>query len=368
MARDRTRRRGRPPSPLAAHRRVAKALRERIRSGAWPTGHVIPTWKELSRTFGVGVRVIQHATNAVKQDGMLAFTPQRRLIVRDWNSPGTAMESRLLVLMTTNPRLYLNGGLYDALLVGILRGAGELSVPVVVAHDDRLRRAVPAELLEDPLRGVLIVGKISAEALRGYQRLRIPVVLADHPGGNWKLHAACVDNESATHAAVEKMMALGHRRIAFVRRLHTDGVYDVDPDSRERHKAFVAAMAKAGVCAAKNLTFSFFSKDSPDAPGIKALFTRKPAVSAVLASDAHGAGLVLEAAAKRGLNVPRDLSIVTYGPLDGNEPFYAGHRFDFRALGQSAALLTASPRSPPQRVAVPGTWAAGKTLAAVRKT
>jgi DNA-binding LacI/PurR family transcriptional regulator len=277
------------------------------------------------------------------------------------------MESRILVLLTSNPRLYLGGGLYDALLIGILRGAGELSVPVVVAYDSRLRRAVPAELLEDPLRGIVIVGKIGAEALRGYQRLRIPVVLADHPGGNWNLHAACVDNQSTTHAAIEKMMALGHRRIAFVRRLHTDGVYDVDPDSRERQKAFVTAMEKAGVRAA-NLVFSFFSKDSPDASGIQALFARKPAFSAVLTSDAQGAGLVREAAARRGLNVPRDLSIVTYGAMDGSEPFYAGPRFDFRALGQSAALLTAAPRSPPQRVAVPGIWAAGKTLAVVRKT
>src|SRR3990172_11630125 len=107
--------RGRPPAPDAAYRRVAEELRRRMRSGIWPPGTLLPPWRELAREFRVGMRVIQRACEALKRDGLLALTPQRRLVARDWNSPGTALEGRILVLLTTNPKLYFGAALTDEL-------------------------------------------------------------------------------------------------------------------------------------------------------------------------------------------------------------------------------------------------------------
>ena len=237
-----------------------------------------------------------------------------------------------------------------------------------MAYDDRLRNSVPAELLEAPLRGVALVGKLGPAALRGWEKVHVPVVLADHPGGSWKLHAAGVDNAGATREAVRRLLALGHRRMAFVRRVHTFGVHDVEPDSRERQKVFLAALEEAGMSGAEAAVYSVFAQDTAAAPGIAALFTQTPRFTAVLAADAGCAGLVREAARARGLHVPRDLSLVTYEPLGPREPFFAGPRFDFREVGRRAARLAGAPRVPSQRVRVPGVWADGKTLALARET
>ncbi|MCW8131321.1 MAG: substrate-binding domain-containing protein [Planctomycetota bacterium] len=353
-------RKGRPPASNAAHRIVAADLRRRMRSGEWPPGTVLPPWRALARHYRVSVRVIQHAAGALKRDGLLALTAQRRLAARDWNSPGTALESRLLVLLTTSPRLSVGNPLLDDLLLGILKGAGERAVPVVFAYDDRLRAHVPAELLEAPLSGVVIQGKIGAQALRGWEKVAVPVVLADHPGAAWKLHASGVDNEGATREAVRRMLDLGHRRLAFVRRVHTHGVHEVEPDSRERQQAFEAALA--GVPGAKGEVFSVFANDTSEAAGIAGIFRRGARSTAVLAADEGAGALIVQAARDRGLTVPRDLSIVAFGQARAGDPAFAGPRFDFREIGRMAARLTEAPRTPPRRARHAGTWNDGRTL------
>lgn len=355
-------RRGRPPEAHAAYRRVAEDLRRRMRSGEWPPGTVLPPWRLLARTYGVGVRVIQRAAEALKQDGLLALSPQRRLVARDWNSPGTALDSRLLVLMTTSPRLYLGSPLGDELLLGVLQGAGELTSPVLIAYDDRLCTQVPAELLEAPLRGVVIVGKIGAEALRDWEKVAVPVVLADQPGGNWKLHASSVDNAAATRESVRRLLALGHRRLAFLRRMHTDHVHDVDPDSRERQRAFEAELAACGRAGIKTGVFSFFPKDTYTAPGIAAIFKDAQRFTAVIASDEGCARLVLQAAQERGVAVPRDLSVAAFSILKSANTHLSGPRIDIREIGRAAALLAGEPRHPPRRQNHAGLWHEGKTI------
>ncbi|MBI3832652.1 MAG: substrate-binding domain-containing protein [Planctomycetes bacterium] len=353
---------GRPPEPGAAYRRIAADLRRRMRSGEWPPGAVLPPWRALAHTYRVGVRVIQRASEALKRDGLLAANAQRRLVARNWDSPGTAMESRILVLLTSNPWLFLGQAYTDDLLLGILRGAGEVSAPVVVAYDDRLCTGVPAELLEAPLRGVVIVGKIGSSALRAWEKVAVPVVLADHPGGNWKLHASSVDNAGATREAVRRLLERGHRRLAFVRRMHTHHVHDVDPDARERQQVFEAERAACGIGGVKTEVFSFFSQDRFDAPGIAAIFKHAPRFTAVVTSDTGGATLVLQAARAAGLAVPRDLSVLSYGYVRTEDPAVSGPRFDFREVGRMAARLVASPRSPPQHATATSTWFEGKTF------
>jgi DNA-binding LacI/PurR family transcriptional regulator len=337
-----------------------------MRSGEFPPGAVLPPWRAMAQHYRVGVRVIQHAVEALKRDGLVAATPQRRLVARDWDSPGTALETKVLVLMSTSPRLWLGPHGNDELLLGITLGVGQLTSPMLLAYDDRLRNHVPAELLESPIRGVVLVGKHSAAVLRAWERVQVPVVLADRPGGALKLHAASIDNAGATSEIVERLRALGHRRIAFVRRMHTDGVYDVDPDSRERQTAFAAAMEK--ITTRTDAVYSIFSKDTADAAGLKSLFARKPRFTAVLTVDQTCAGLVLEAASRRGLTVPHDLSIAIYAPLEPGDVKFSGLRFDFRELGRNAARLAGMPRVPPQRFKLPGKWMPGSTIAPAPKT
>lgn len=349
--------RGRPASPAAAHRRIAEDLRKRMRGGEFPPGAVLPSWRALARHYGVGVRAVQLACEALKRDKLLAPTPAGRLAARDWDSPGTALDQAVLLVMTTSPALMLRGGLIPELHRGIVLGVGELKAPLLLVYDDRLREKMPAELLERPLKGVIVLGKVATAALRDYEKLRVPVAVADHPGKPFKLHAAGADNAGAVAQLLERLQALGHKRIAFLRRMHTRGVHEVEPDSRARQEAFEAlhrGAKGAGV-------YSVFSRDGPDAPAFRALLAARPRYTAAIAGDTGIAELLRQAAAERGLQVPKDLSVATFAPENDAHPF-TSVRFDFAEIGRRAARLLDQPKSPPQHVKVPGTWFEGRTV------
>lgn len=349
--------RGRPASPDAAHRRVAEDLRKRMRGGEFPPGAVLPSWRALAAHYGVGVRAVQLACEALKRDKLLAPTPAGRLAARDWDSPGTALDQAVLLVMTTSPALAMRGGLAPELHRGIVLGIGELKAPLLLVYDDRLREKMPAELLERPLKGVVVLGKVAAAALRDYEKLRVPVVVADHPGKPYKLHAAGADNAGAVALLVGRLQALGHKRIAFLRRMHTKGVHEVEPDSRARQEAFealVGASRGAGV-------YSVFSKDDASAPAFRALLAARPRYTAAIAGDAGIAELLRKAAAERGLQVPKDLSVATFA-ASGDAHAFTSLRFDFAEIGRRAAHLLAQPKAPPQHVKVPGVWFEGRTI------
>lgn len=357
--------RGRPPVADTAHRLLAEVFRRRIRDGTWPPGAVIPPWRTLAREHKVSARVVQLACESLKQDGLLAATPQRRLVACDPRSPGLDLSKNILVLLTSSPALMLNGRMYAELLEGILRGAGECACPVQIAYDDRLSNHVPRELLERPCLGIVLVGKVSVQALKRYAKLNVPVVLADHPATPLALHTAGVDNRQATRLLVERLAALGHRRIAFLRRLSIHHVHQVDPDAHERQRELLAAvadLADSGRGARACEVFSFFPNDGPEAPAFRAILNARKPFSAVIAGDPGTARFFMQAAQAAGRRVPQECSVLAYATL-ADAGSVAGVGFDFREVGRLAARLAAQPQRPPQRLQTPGRWLEGPTLA-----
>ncbi|MCK6470492.1 MAG: substrate-binding domain-containing protein [Planctomycetes bacterium] len=349
--------RGRPASPDAAHRRIAEDLRKRMRGGEFPPGAVLPSWRALAKHYGVGVRAVQLACEALKRDKLLAPTPAGRLAARDWDSPGTALDQTVLLVMTTSPALVMKGSLFAQLHHGIVLGVAELKAPLLLVYDDRLREKMPAELFDRPLKGAVLLGKVSTAALRDYEKLRVPVAVADHPGKPFKLHAAGADNAGAVAQLVERLQALGHKRIAFLRRMHTRGVHEVEPDSRARQEAYEALLGGAKGAS----VYSVFSRDDASAPAFRALLAARPRYTAAIASDVGIAGLLRQAAAERSLQVPKDLSVATFA-ADGDANNFTSLRFDFAEIGRRAARLLELPKTPPQHVKVPGAWFEGCTI------
>ena len=116
--------------------------------------------------------------------------------------------------------------------------------------------------------------------------------------------ATAIDNVAAAHAMTTRLIELGHRRIGFVAG-PTD--YAV---SAERERGFGLAMAEAGLTAPPDLVrrgdFGFGS-------GMAAAVDLIPAGATAIfaASDAMAAGVLAEGH-RRGLSLPRDLSVVGF--------------------------------------------------------
>ncbi len=165
--------------------------------------------------------------------------------------------------------------------------------------------------------------------------LGVPAVVAGHPVGPCPFPALETDHETGMQALVEHLVALGHRRVAFV------GADERLEHVQVRRRVWESTLHAAGGRPAP----AAFASPSCDPRGIAAarnvLAGPEPPTAVVFSSDALAmAGL--GAARERGLRVPEDLSVCGFddSPMAALAlPALTSVRVDYLGFGEAAAGL-----------------------------
>lgn len=205
------------------------------------------------------------------------------------------------------------------LLEGMLTAAGELGITLQVEHagacatdlasfaGERLVTAIVERVLESTDGLILVTMTADENLAAACQAHRVPVISIDPaatpPAGMVSLAST---NWRGAKEATEHLLALGHTRIA-VAAGPASSVPTVD-----RVAGYRSALAQAGVPYDPGMVRYGDYSVASGAAALPALLDLRPRPTAVLAlSDRVGVG-VLAAARERGLNVPRDLSVVGF--------------------------------------------------------
>ncbi len=218
-----------------------------------------------------------------------------------------AAQGTRIALIYTNP----SGAYLSELLVGALRGAARTAVQLVVdswdgfnAEAERtaaraLARSVAGVLLPPPLceSKAVVAELVAAE---------VPVVaLASARFGDDLSHVR-IDDFRASREITAHLLALGHTRIGYIKG------HPNQTASARRYEGFQAALAEAGISQDAGLVQQgYFTYRSGLEAAEKLLARRKPP-TAIIASNDDMAAAVVSVAHRRGLEVPRDLSVVGY--------------------------------------------------------
>lgn len=233
-----------------------------------------------------------------------------------------------LVLSTDAGRSYLPDGLF----AGIHDALSAKGIRLIVSKlpDATLTDAhvMPVVLREWSCDGLLInyTDRVPEKMIRLLANYRIPSVWINRQS---PADCVCYDDAGAAQAATRHLLALGHRRIAYL---------DFSPLSQwptahcsraDRYAGYATAMQQAGLTpACRDHVAGVPIAGRLDAT--VALLRGAGRPTAVLTFDA---GLrLLHAAAVAGLRVPQQVSLMTFGPkdLDGNDPL--GEEFHGRRL------------------------------------
>jgi LacI family transcriptional regulator len=179
----------------------------------------------------------------------------------------------------------------------------------------RLERArllggpVPAVLAERMTDGFLVNLhlRVRAEEEAAVDRLGVPCVWLNHKRGDACVHP---DDEGAGRLLAERLLAAGHRRLAWA-----DCTYGDDPDPEHysplaRRQGFVQACAAAGASCALHLSRGWTRADQRVA-WARTWLAAPDRPSAVGTGMPESAVAVQTAALTLGLAVPADLSLVT---------------------------------------------------------
>lgn len=188
---------------------------------------------------------------------------------------------------------------------GFDRGYGVL----LCNSDQRLDKelAYARSLIEAQVDGILFVASSSsAEAVELILQHGIAAVLVDRELPGVMVDRILIDNVAGGRMATERLLQLGHRRIACIgapsERLPFGG----------RVRGFQLAMDAAGVVVDESLVVRSTLAGSGRCEDIQFLLSRADPPTAVFACNDQCALDVLEAAVAAGMQVPSDLSIIGF--------------------------------------------------------
>jgi DNA-binding LacI/PurR family transcriptional regulator len=137
---------------------------------------------------------------------------------------------------------------------------------------------------------------------------RMPVVALWHGSPDSGMPTVGVDNRAGMSAVLDHLAALGHRRVAFAGRRRLG-------DIREREDAYVASLARLGLEGRPEYLQEAINDFAGGADALYRLMgLPEPPTAIAAATDVIAIGM-LHAAQRRGLVVPRDLSITGFDDI-----------------------------------------------------
>ncbi len=227
---------------------------------------------------------------------------------------------------------------YSRIVRGAVRAAAGSGLAVLVGDDSQ-----ESEDVADLVRDGRIDGIIMLAARPGHPLVELllasatPCVFAHRavPGSGRNV---VIDDAYASGLAVEHLHALGHRRIG-----HVGGPEDIDTAQR-RARGFRAAASALGLSGAQApVVHTAYTERDGVAAAARLLATAQPPTAIFTASLQQAIG-VRAHAARAGLDVPRELSIVSFDDmpfLEYLQPPLTTVRVPLEELGETAlrALL-----------------------------
>lgn len=353
---------GRPARDRPLYLDVVDVLRERIASGAWPSGMVMPPLRKVAAELGMGLTTVRLAVDVLKNEERLVPTAKRRLVVQTAGAAEPSPARTVLEVVPNLLDLLQRSHYFRQLQLGVESGVSRIRAPLMICHDDHFRKAIPKAFLHFALRGLVVVGTVRPALVQAYAKLNVPVVLADQDGSRYGVHSVSVDNEAAGYEATRRLIAAGHRRIACVRQV-LSGYGDVDPDSRARQAGYERALCEAGLPKIPDAVFNTLSS-ARSAPGLVRLLSVRPRFTAAFVTSEGAARTLVRLAHQRGIPVPRAFSVAAVGAITPDAQEISAERADFYAMGLQAVRLLMEGKRPARNVKAEVLWVDGKTLAA----
>ncbi|MFG6488466.1 LacI family DNA-binding transcriptional regulator [Roseateles sp. BYS78W] len=351
-----------------------------------PRRSSLPTLADVAREAGVSKMAASSALNGGQNSARVSAETRERVMAAAErlryrpNANARALTYRrtnaigfVTTLMGREPNAY-----FLEVFGGVIEGAmatGQTTAVFTLGSWDEAPTRIPA-LCDGRVDGLVVLAPRLEDDGESWLPEHTPMVSV-HASGNWRAGGVNVesDEEAGAYDMVRQMFALGHRRI-----LHVGGPEGF-PGADRRIDGYMRAHADAGVTPPRDhvLRTSFTAEGGAQA--MQAWLQRhrgRPLPDAVFGgSDAIAIGC-MEALAVRGLNVPRDISVVGFDhTLLARTLHMAAVRQPLHEMGRRAVdvlvqLIEASRRDeayvgPSNIVLLPET-VPGRTLAEPRRT
>ncbi|MEQ9460875.1 MAG: GntR family transcriptional regulator [Phycisphaeraceae bacterium] len=296
---------------------IQKNLRTRILRDDFPPGYKLPSIRQLSHDLGCSTGIVERAVSKLAAEGLLESQPRRGVYVSKPKSKPKKSKDIALIL----PGLRLEQ--MSSMSAGVHAGLAGSDFRLIIQSadndfDDEIH--LLQYLAHDNLAGVVICPPTAdsyAEPIREFvEKREVPLVVATHRlVGLSNIDAVAIDEFEYGRAAIDYLLVRGHREIALLgshshslsgrqvtegiaaglrrHRMSMDDLHVVDVDVLDLNGDEPWLNSEISVT-------RFFSEHRQD-------------VTAMLSLGHYSTIGAYRAAARLGINIPKDLSLLSMG-------------------------------------------------------
>ncbi len=226
------------------------------------------------------------------------------------------------------------------IVAGIEAVAGKsgFSVVLACAHADPEREiGIVRSFRENRVDGLVItasrVGTLYAPLI---SEMKVPLVLVNHFSPGQFAQSVMIDNVSGAREVTQHLIRLGHRRIAYL-----GDQFGLQSDT-DRFSGYRQALTEADIPFQPKLLVHGNGKPLGAVAPMEKLLSLPEKPTAVFCYNDMSALGALHVAVKRGLGVPKDISLIGFDDLFFNpftEPALTSLRQPMKTMGQEAAKV-----------------------------
>lgn len=307
-------------SPIPLHEQLLNELRRAILAGELEPGSRLPSEPELFETLKISRTTIRQAWDAAVREGLLYRVQGKGTFVAQYAMARTAKQIGFLI-----PEF--RSSFESQLLSGAEHYLRERGCRMVFAHTNRdvvEENRLLSEMWNEGVAGFLLWPAMSDKQQRFLaQPTFIPTVFMDRPIPGLQYPCVATEHYRGGCMAVEHLIAKGHRDIAFVTSPPLD-LWSI----AERRRGYEDTMRGGGLTPRlmvvgsdreinpRHAEQSFLQARGEEISQLYEHLSKPERPTAVFAMNDLLALQVLRAAARAGLRVPEDLSLVGFDDLE----------------------------------------------------
>lgn len=340
----------------------------------------MPTIRDIARELGVSITTVSRALNNypdIKEDTRQRVVEHARRVGYRPSAAARTLVTNRSYLIGVFFRDHLNSGFmhpfFPEVLQGFKEAVGAKGYDLVFFANSEpgtdnmgyLRRC-----RERQVDGVVLMGLPRNDTgLLELVNSGFPLMLVDLDVMGPRTGYVCSDNKAGARQAMERLLSLGHRRIA-----HVSGHMD-SLAGRDRFLGYKESLTEHGVPYDSSLVVDGDYTQEGGYAATERLLDLRERPTAIFASGDMMAIGAIHAARNHGLRVPKDLSVIGFDDLDVCtviRPPLTTIRQDRKAMGAAAADALTSmleqPSVPPRVVTLPTTLVVRKSDDVVSRT
>ncbi|MGF1634928.1 MAG: GntR family transcriptional regulator [Phycisphaerae bacterium] len=239
------------PFRAPATTQVAALLRQRVRTGGFSIGDVLPAERKLAESIGVARNTLRAALQQLEEEGVISQEGYRRRVRSLPPVPQGLLSGTvgILALRRESGTSHRAPGWESFVEVGAMQQAREFRLNALVLHAEALvlPQAVE-ELLAQPPRGIVVCSGAYRnpqvmEVIRRFRAVGLPLVAEGDPPGTEHLRRVVSDHAAGAAMLTRLIIERGRSRIVYLLPRAEDRQYWV----RRRIEGYQRAMAEAGL-------------------------------------------------------------------------------------------------------------------------